>query len=50
MGGSPGFRFDGSADWGSSSYVGSRLCFISEEVADYIAQQFIDLYRDYFVK
>jgi hypothetical protein len=50
MGGSPGFRFLDSADWGSCSGVGSRLCFISEEVADYIAQQFIDLYRDYFVK
>jgi hypothetical protein len=49
-GGSPGFRFNDSVHWASGSAVGSRLCFISEEVTDYIAQQFIDLYRDYFVK
>jgi hypothetical protein len=49
-GGPSGFRFYGSDGWNAVSDVGSRLCFLSEEVSDYIAQQFIDLYRDYFVK
>lgn len=48
-GGSSGFRFNGSDDRRSCSYVGSRLCFISEKVSDYIANQFLDLFRDYFV-
>lgn len=29
------------------SYVGSRLCFKSEELAKYAAAQFIDLYKEY---
>ena len=49
MGGSSGFRFDGYDHWDSLSAVGSRLCFISPKAAEYIGQQFIDLYRDYFV-
>lgn len=48
MGGSSGFRFFGYAYWASHSYVGSRLCFISREVADYIGKQFTNMYKDYF--
>ncbi|MBS1988726.1 hypothetical protein JST56_07105 [Candidatus Dependentiae bacterium] len=28
--------------------VGSRLCFRNEEIAEYAATQFIDLYKSYF--
>ena len=48
MGGSSGFRFYGDDYWASGSDVGSRLCFISREVAIYIGKQFTDLYKDYF--
>jgi hypothetical protein len=48
MGGSSGFRFGGCADWNAASGVGSRLCFISMEVATHVAKQFIDLYKEYF--
>lgn len=47
-GGSSGFRFDGFVAWGAASGVGSRLCFKSRELCEYIATQFIDLYRDIF--
>jgi len=49
MGGSSGFRYDGYVTWRSSSHVGSRLCFISSEVAEYAGKQFIKLYKEYFV-
>jgi hypothetical protein len=48
MGGSSGFRFYVCDRWYSNSTVGSRLCFISREVAEYIGKQFTDLYKDYF--
>jgi hypothetical protein len=48
-GGSSGFRFDDCASWDSDSDVGSRLCFISKAACEHVANQFIDLYRDYFV-
>jgi hypothetical protein len=48
--GSSGFRYDGCGLWGTSSDVGSRLCFKSRELAEYISNQFIDLYNDYFIK
>ena len=48
-GGSSGFRFDDCDYWLSTSGVGSRLCFISSEVGEHVAEHFIDLYRDYFV-
>lgn len=48
-GGSSGFRFGVSVGRASISGVGSRLCFITEKVSDYVAKQFFDLYRDYFV-
>jgi len=34
----------------SFTFVGSRLCFESREKAKYVATQFIELYRDYFLK
>ena len=33
----------------SLSSVGSRLCFKSEELADYAGTQFLELYRELFV-
>ena len=33
----------------SFSFVGSRLCFKSEELADYAGTQFLELYRELFV-
>jgi len=48
MRGSSGFRFGGCAYWLSRSIVGSRLCFISREVAEYIGKTFEDLYKHYF--
>lgn len=47
--GSSGFRFDDGDGWGTYSLVGSRLCFISREVCEYVAKQFIKLYKDYFL-
>lgn len=47
--GSSGFRFGGCAYWLSLSVVGSRLCFISSEVCEYVATQFIDLYNEYLL-
>lgn len=50
-GGSPGV---GSSFYGfgrdyARSAVGSRLCFESEELANYAGQQFEELYKDYFL-
>jgi hypothetical protein len=46
----PGFRFHGSdyVDSGSISAGGSRLCFKSEELCNYAAQQFLDIYKDLY--
>lgn len=46
-GGSSGFRYHGFDNWIALSGVGSRLCFISREVCEYIAEQFIELYNQY---
>lgn len=46
-----GFGF-GSADWtstGTSTYVGSRLCFKTKTLAEYIGKQFEELYNEYFL-
>lgn len=43
------FSFGDSDDLYSYSYVGSRLCFKSEELADYAGTQFLELYRELFV-
>lgn len=33
----------------SSSYVGSRLCFRTRELAEYAGKQFADLYKEYMI-
>jgi len=43
------FSFDASAYQRSYSAVGSRICFKSEELADYAGTQFLELYRELFV-
>ena len=43
------FSFNDSDYLRSYSYVGSRLCFKSEELADYAGTQFLELYRELFV-
>lgn len=48
--GSSGFRAHGYVDWRAYSVVGSRLCFKSRELAKYIGNQFVELYKDYFIK
>ena len=35
--------------WCAVSHVGVRLCFKSEEIAEYVGKQFIDLYQDLFL-
>ncbi|MEM7550867.1 MAG: hypothetical protein AAF363_14385 [Bacteroidota bacterium] len=44
-----GFRFDDCDYWGTFSYVGSRLCFKSKELAEYAGKQFTDLYRKFMI-
>jgi hypothetical protein len=34
----------------TNSDVGSRLCFSTREKSDYTATQFLDIYKDYFIK
>ena len=48
--GSSGFRSYDFGGWRATSNVGSRLCFKTEAVCKYISTQFIDLYRDHFMK
>ncbi len=43
------FSFHGAGHQLSRSAVGSRLCFKSEELADYAGTQFLELYRELFV-
>ena len=43
------FSFGDAVDQDSYSSVGSRLCFKSEELADYAGTQFLELYRELFV-
>ena len=47
--GSSGFRFYDGDRWFSYSLVGSRLCFISKEVAEHTAKKFIKLYNEYLL-
>lgn len=49
LGGSSGFRFDDCDDWRSRSYVGSRLCFKSYELAEHAGKYFIDVYQKFMV-
>lgn len=43
------FSFGHSGNRNSASDCGSRLCFKSEELADYAGTQFLELYREAFV-
>jgi hypothetical protein len=46
---SSGFRFyDGDA-WGSYSFVGSRLCYKTRELAEHAGNQFLAIYRSFMV-
>ncbi len=52
MTGSPsggGFSYNGYDSWSTNSGVGSRLCYESAEKAKYAGNQFLDLYKSYFV-
>jgi hypothetical protein len=42
------FRLDYVGYFYASSFVGSRLCFRTREVAEYAAKQFEDLYKQFF--
>ena len=44
-----GFSYGGYDDWNANSDIGSRLCFKTRELAKYMGETFIDLYKDYFV-
>jgi hypothetical protein len=44
-----GLSYYGYVGQYSISYVGSRLCFKSRELAEYAAKQFIDIYKEYFL-
>jgi len=48
--GSSGFRYYDSGHWDTGALVGSRLCFKSSDLAEYIANQFIDLYKTYLLE
>lgn len=48
-GGSSGFRFDGFANWDSSSAVGSRLCFKSSALAEHAGKNFTEVYKQFMV-
>jgi len=47
-GGSRGFRYFVYGSWYSLSPVGSRLCFISRDVAEHMGKTFLKLYKEYF--
>ena len=44
-----GFSYGGYDDWNANSDIGSRICFKTRELAKYMGETFIDLYKDYFV-
>ena len=47
--GSSGFRYYDCDDWYSHTYVGSRLCFKSSELAKYAGEQFTSVYKQYML-
>lgn len=49
MAGSSGFRFGGLDGWTSGSYVGSRLCLKTSELAVYAGKQFIEVYKRFMI-
>jgi hypothetical protein len=42
-----GLSFGDAVIWFTTTFVCSRLCFKSRELAEYAAKQFADLYNDY---
>ena len=44
-----GLSYDDCANQHSHSHVGSRLCFKSRDLAIYAANQFNDIYKDFFI-
>lgn len=44
-----GFSYYDCDDWTAASGVGSRLCYKTWELAKYVGETFIDLYKDYFL-
>lgn len=44
-----GFSYGAYDGWAAVTVVGSRLCFKSRELARYVGETFIELYREYFV-
>ena len=42
-----GLSYDGCVGWNAHTFVGSRLCYKSSELAVYAAKQFADIYNDY---
>jgi hypothetical protein len=49
-GSSGAFVFDVYYDGCSGSFVGSRLVYKTRELAEYAGTQFLDLYKDFFIK
>lgn len=47
MGGSAGFRFNVCDSW--DSYVGSRLCFKSRELAEHAGRHFTEVYKQFMI-
>lgn len=45
--GSSSFQCSDCANWYSHTTVGSRLCFLSSDLAKYVGETFIKLYNDY---
>lgn len=47
----PGFGFGYTyyGNWYASSYVGSRLCFKTREIAEYAGRKFRKLYKQYML-
>ncbi|ASK29691.1 hypothetical protein CEY12_06040 [Chryseobacterium sp. T16E-39] len=44
-----GFSYYDFVGWYTASAVCSRLCFKTYELAKYVGETFIDLYKDYFL-
>jgi len=42
-----GFSYTGYAYWNAHTDVGSRLCFKTEELAEYVGKQFVEIYNTY---
>ena len=42
-----GFSYDVYGYWYTGSYVGSRLCFKSRELAEYAGKQFTEIYKEF---